>query len=33
MMLSAMTEKQELSREEIDKLYAILRQAEEAENE
>ena len=31
MMLSAMTEKQELSREEIDKLYAILRQAEEAE--
>ena len=31
MMLSAMTEKQELSREEIDKLYAILRQGEEAE--
>lgn len=30
-MLSAMTEKQELSREEIDKLYAILRQAEEGE--
>ncbi len=29
MMLSAMTKKQELSREEIDELYEILRQAEE----
>ena len=28
MMVSAMTEKQDLSREEIDALYAILRQAE-----
>lgn len=29
MMINAMTEKQELSREEINELYAILRQAEE----
>lgn len=29
MMMSAITKKQELSREEIDELYAILRQAEE----
>ena len=29
MMLSAMTEKQELSRQEIDELYDILRRAEE----
>lgn len=31
MMINAMTEKQELSREEIDQLYAILRQAKEGE--
>lgn len=30
MMLSALTKKQELSREEIDELYEILRKAEEA---
>ena len=29
MMMSAITQKQELTREEIDELYAILRQAEE----
>lgn len=29
LMMSAMTKKQELSREEIDELYAILREAEE----
>ena len=29
MMMSAITRKQELSRQEIDELYAILRQAEE----
>lgn len=31
MMLNALTEKRELSREEIDDLYAILRRAEEGE--
>jgi len=31
MMLNTMTQKQELSREEIDELYAILRRAEEGE--
>lgn len=30
MMMSAITKKQELSKEEIDELYAILRRAEEA---
>jgi len=32
LMMSAITQKRELSREEIDELYAILRRAEEASN-
>lgn len=33
MMMSAITKKQELSQEEIDELYAILRRAEEAKHD
>lgn len=33
LMMSAMTKKQQLSQEEIDELYAILREAEEEKNE